>query len=224
MTIFIAEVGINHHGDFNKALHMIERAKWAGATYVKSQYYDPEKVLGVNHEAYEYAKKCQFTKAQHEALRRYADELSIPYFVSVFDVRDVAWASQFGLMKIATRMNRNQEFISKVEACKLPTFMSVQPTTPVRNYYTRRFKLLWCIPKYPSSKEEVSQYPYKGFGLSSHCPDYTASLEAIKQSAEVVENHVCVSKDEVGCDIQSSITFNEYKYLIDESIYQLATR
>ncbi|WP_207548533.1 N-acetylneuraminate synthase family protein, partial [Mycobacteroides chelonae] len=58
-------------------------------------------------------------------------------------------------------------------------------------------------------------HTYSGFGISSHCPDYTATLEAVKKGARVIENHVKESKDDVGCDMESSLTFEEYKILLE---------
>lgn len=220
--IWLAEIGINHHGDFEKAKRMCSKAVDAGATLIKGQYYNPKKVLGLAHPDLQYAESCQFTKKQHEELYKYCSNLGIPYSVSVFCPQDVSWVDGFAAYhKIASRMNINAEFIYRVEGCKKPTYMSVQPELGVR--IPKRFKLLWCVRKYPSSKEDILGYPYKGFGLSSHCPDITATLEAIKQGAEVVEHHLCESKEEKGCDISSSINFEELKHLI-ESANRLAAR
>lgn len=213
-TIFIAELGINAHGDIEKMKRMCEKAHRAGASYIKGQYYNPRKVLGLNHPHLQYALQCQFSRSQHEEISRYCRSLSAHYFVSVFDVGDVSWVDRFSpVLKIASRMNKNQEFISKIDDCKKMTFMSIQPEQGIR--IPDRFKLMWCVRDYPTRKEIILEYPYsKDFGLSSHCPDWTATLEAIKHGATVVENHLCESREEEGCDISSSLTFEEYESLI----------
>jgi sialic acid synthase SpsE len=216
-TTWIAEIGINHHGSMDKAFRMIDKAKASGATFAKFQFYNPAKVLGTKHEAFQYACQCYFSKDQHETLRKYCDKAGIAYLVSVFDIRDVEWASNLcSAMKIATRMNKRQDFIRAVERTKKPVYMSVSPELTIQKEYSKRFNLMWCIPgKYPSSKEEVLQYPYRDFGLSSHCPDWTASLEAYQLGCRVFENHLCEASDELGCDISSSLTFDDYKKLIN---------
>lgn len=215
-STFICEIGINHGGNMEKAFRMIDRAKYCGADYAKFQFYDPAKVLGKKHPAYKYALQCYFTKPQHEDLMRYCNMSGIEYLVSVFDVKDVAWADTLcNSHKIATRMNQNQSFIEAIAATGKPVFMSVSPDIQVKKEYLEKFKLMWCIPgKYPSTPEEILAYPYKGFGLSSHCPDPRASLEAYYQGCRLFENHVAESKNETGCDIGSSLDFNEYKALI----------
>ncbi len=212
---FICEIGVNHHGNMDKAFRMIEKAKKCGASYAKFQFYEPTKTLGRDNPDLAYAKSCYLSKPQHETLKRHCETVGIEYLVSVFDKQDVNWAA--GLckaMKIATRMNQNKPFIRAVERTSLPVYMSVQPAIKVDNDFAALFNLLWCVPKYPTSKEEVLQYPYVGFGLSSHCPDWTASFEAWKRGARIFENHLCESRDELGCDIPASITFDEYKLLI----------
>lgn len=214
-TTWICEIGLNHGGSMEKALRMIERAKECGADYAKLQFYEPLKVLGKDHPALAYANSCYFSRAQHETLRRHCEYVGIDYLVSVFDVKDVEWAASLcSAMKIASRMNRRADFISAIEKTKKPTFMSVQPELGVR--IPDRFELLWCVRNYPSTKEDILSYPYRGFGLSSHCPDPSATLEAIKRGARVVENHCCESRKEDGCDISSSLEFSEYKTLIDQ--------
>lgn len=215
---FICEIGINHHGSMDKAFRMIETAKECGADFAKFQFYNPVKTLGPAHPALAYAKQCYFSKPQHETLKKRCDDIGISYLVSVFDIQDVAWAASLcKAMKIATRMNKRQDFLRAIERTKLPVYMSVQPELTIQKEYSKRFNLLWCVAKYPSTKADILSYPYRGFGLSSHCPDWTASLEAIKNGAHVVENHVCESRDEMGCDIESSLTFDEYKLLINAS-------
>lgn len=211
--IFIAELGLNHHGNIDKAKRMADKCKALGATYIKFQFYNPWKVLGKEHPDLQYAVQCQFSRQQHEELRKYIGD---QYMVSVFDVGDIPWANTLcKAHKIASRMNKNQEFIAKIENTKKPVFMSIQPTMSTR--IPDRFNLLWCIREYPSFKKDILSYPYRGFGLSSHCPDWEASARAIELGARVVENHICESREELGCDISSSITIEEYKDLIESS-------
>ena len=211
--IWIAEVGINHHGDIEKAKRMASKALDAGATYVKFQYYNPVQVLGRNHPDLQYAQQCYFTRLQHEDIKHYCDSIGAKYLVSVFNVGDIGWADKLcSAHKIASRMNKNAEFIAKIEHCKKPTFMSVQPESGVR--IPDRFKLMWCIREYPSVKEDIIKYPYWDIGLSSHCPDPSATEWAFNHGARVIENHVAESREEEGCDISSSLTLAEYTKLI----------
>lgn len=215
MNVFsIAEIGVNHFGQYEKALRMVHQAKVCGATAVKFQKYDPIRVLGRNSP---YLKDAhQLSWKELTELSKEAHKLGLQFGCSVFDINDIPIVTRISdFHKIATRMNTRADFISKIENTKLMTFMSVQPELGVR--IPDRFKLLWCIKgKYPSTKEEVLDYPYGDIGLSSHCPDWTATLGAVKEGAQWIENHVAESLNEDGCDISSSLSFEDYGRLLAE--------
>ena len=213
--IWIAELGVNAHGDIEKMKRMCSKAYDAGATYIKGQYYNPYRVLGRQHPDLNYALQCQFTRQQHEEIARYCRSFGAHYGISVFTPYDVGWLDGFVVFhKIASRMNRNAEFIARIDQCKKITFMSIQPDT-VDQRIPDRFKLMWCVREYPTFKEDILKYPYnRQYGLSSHCPDSSATFSAINLGAQVIENHLCESREEKGCDISSSLTFEEYKDLI----------
>ena len=45
MTYVIAELGINHNGNYNNAINLIKVAKKAGANAVKLQTFEPEEIM-----------------------------------------------------------------------------------------------------------------------------------------------------------------------------------
>jgi sialic acid synthase SpsE len=210
---FIAEVGINHGGDFDKAVYMIEKSRLAGANAAKFQFYNPEKVLGKNHPALEYAKQCQFTRLQHEKLARHCERVGLEYAVSVFDLLDVAWASSLSaFMKVASRMNTNLDFIQMCLSTGKPVFMSIQEASQRQPIYNINY--MWCQTQYPSNPIDCLNHVFdEKHGLSSHCPDWMVSWDAYTRGARLFENHVCESREELGCDISSSITFHELSNL-----------
>lgn len=211
MKVFsICEIGVNHLGSYEKAVRMIHKAKEAGASAVKLQKYNPVKVLGKNHPSLNDAHQLFWEELK--GLRNEAHKLGLQYSISVFDCNDIPIATSLvDFHKIASRMNQNPEFIARIEAVKIPVFMSVQPETQLRY---DRFKLMWCIREYPSLKEDVLKYPYEYIGLSSHCPDWLATLEAVKLGATVIENHVKEDDKDSGCDMSSSLNFNDYAKLL----------
>ena len=55
-TIIIAEAGVNHNGKISLAKKLIDKAKKAGANYVKFQLYNPEEISTFR------AKKAKYQK------------------------------------------------------------------------------------------------------------------------------------------------------------------
>ena len=53
-TIIIAEAGVNHNGDIDKALKLIDFAAEAGADYVKFQTFKAEKLVNISAKKAEY--------------------------------------------------------------------------------------------------------------------------------------------------------------------------
>jgi sialic acid synthase SpsE len=215
--IFISELGLNHAGNFSKAMRMIELSKEAGATIVKFQHYNALDVLGRDHPALDYAASCQFTKDEHERLKVFCDSIKIEYLVSVFNIPDIKWAD--GLCKrhkIASRQNTNMEFLAHIDRCKKPTIMSIQDDTTLRSCYRDRFYFMWCVRNYPSTYQETLAHPFSyKYGLSSHCPDWNVIPDSYAKGARIFESHICESRKEEGCDISSSLTFDELKRAID---------
>lgn len=215
--LFISELGLNHGGNLSKAFRMVELSKKAGAHIAKFQHYDALDVLGREHPALDYATSCQFTREEHEKLARHCESIGIEYLVSVFDVKDIPWADSLCKRhKVASRMNQNLEFLAHIDRCKKPVIMSIQYETTLRSTYRDRFYFMWCVRQYPAMYQEVMapMFSYK-YGLSSHCPDWNVIPDAFDKGARIFEAHVCESRKEVGCDIESSLTFSELERAIN---------
>lgn len=210
--LFIAEIGLNHSGSLDKAKRMIDKSKKAGAAIAKFQFYRPIDILGLDSPYLAEATQAYFTKHQHEELAFYCEQVDIEYLVSVFDTKDIEWADTLCKRhKVATRVNTWFSFIEKLKSTGKQVICSIQKETKQLS----GLDFMWCVPKYPTIKKEAIDFKFDDkHGLSSHCPDITASIEAYKLGASIFENHVCENTNEVGCDIPASIDFNDYAKLI----------
>ena len=208
----ICELGLNHDGDFYKAVGMIDMAAEAGIKTVKFQKYDPIKLLGPLSPYLAYATQCQFSYKQLEGLKQICDGLGLEFLVSVFDLADIPWAdSMCERHKVASRMNQNTDFMAALLMTSKPVIVSVQSSTPVT---IKNVQYMFCIPEYPTSLARMDRLPCnENLGLSSHCPSIAPTLKAIAQGARLIEHHVCIDRNESGCDKTSSITFDELRQL-----------
>lgn len=102
-TIVIAEAGVNHNGDYNLALKMVDEAKRAGADYVKFQTAKPELVISTFAPKAEYQKETtgegesqlEMCKAIHlplsdyAPLKAYCDKVGIGFLSTPFDLLSI---------------------------------------------------------------------------------------------------------------------------------------
>ena len=68
-TKVIAEIGINHGGNFKKALKLIDIAKNCGADFVKFQIYKTENLVTFNAKKALYQRKNDKSKSQYSMLK-----------------------------------------------------------------------------------------------------------------------------------------------------------
>lgn len=69
-VIIIAEAGVNHNGDFNNALKLIEAAAEAGADYVKFQTFKADKLVSKQAELASYQKTNSDSDTQYQMLKK----------------------------------------------------------------------------------------------------------------------------------------------------------
>lgn len=69
-VIIIAEAGVNHNGDFNNALKLIEAAAKAGADYVKFQTFKADKLVSKEAKLANYQKTNSNSDTQYQMLKK----------------------------------------------------------------------------------------------------------------------------------------------------------
>ena len=69
-SFLIAEAGINHNGNINTAIKMIDKAKESGADAIKFQTYKTEKRVSKNSPIFKILKKCEPSKEDFANLKK----------------------------------------------------------------------------------------------------------------------------------------------------------
>ena len=82
-VFIIAEAGVNHNGNFNTAIKMIDAAKAFNADAIKFQSYIAEELVLPNTEKADYQKLGSDPGSQREMLKRY--QLDFPEQTKLFD-------------------------------------------------------------------------------------------------------------------------------------------
>ena len=137
----IAEIGVNHEGNIDKAKFMIEEAKKAGADAVKFQSYKAEKLASKNSPAYWDLNK-ESTNSQYELFKKhdkfgekefielahYSERVGIDFLSTPFDEEAVDFLEPLvPAFKIATADITNVPFLRYVASKKKPIILSLVP-------------------------------------------------------------------------------------------------
>lgn len=213
--LFVAEIGLNHDGNFDLAYELIRQAKLAGADIAKFQFGWRHKPEEINHIPLERA----------QTLKKWCDYLNIEMMASFFTEEGFEIGKAIGLnrYKIASRtVKDNPELCEKILAEKKETFVSLgfwegQDVPFGRSNAQLRY--IFCRSKYPSYPEDMKSLPdmfsKNGYyGYSDHCHGIAACLVAIARGAEFIEKHFTLNKtSQVIRDHILSATPDEFKQL-----------
>lgn len=217
MLKIIAEIGINHNGDFRLIEELVRQASSGGADFAKFQLYDSMSLFG-DQSRQKYELKYDQVKLIVEVCRAYG----IEFFASVFDETRLEWCRRLGIkyVKVASRTLSNDfELTKKISTAGMKTFVSLGRWThkelPELQGNVSYFN---CLSKYPTSILDLSEESYRPYGknvigLSDHSLGIANCLYHITRGAEYVEKHFTLNKGMTGNDHVCSMDLEEMKTL-----------
>ena len=98
-VLIIAEAGVNHDGNIEKAKKLIDAAVFAGADIIKFQTFSAEKLVtpearkakyqkeetDVHETQYDMLKNLEFNDEDHQIIKSHCEEQNIEFLSSAFD-------------------------------------------------------------------------------------------------------------------------------------------
>ena len=241
--LIVAEIGLTHDGNINKAINLIKLSKKAGADIVKFQthfaefestYDEPFRVKISNKfkNRYDYWKKTEFKQSEWKKIIQYCKKYNILFATSPFSVEAVKIMRKLGCKnwKIGSGEVFSKSLILEILKKKdglifssgMSTWIEIQKNYElVKKKLGKNFTMLQCTTEYPNSLEKVGLNVItdmkKNFscrvGLSDHTGSIFPSIAALSLGADMVEIHICTSKKLKGPDISSSVTFEELEII-----------
>ncbi|MDR6236064.1 N-acetylneuraminate synthase family protein [Pseudomonas oryzihabitans] len=176
----IAEVGINHNGDLDTALRLIEVAKSAGADAVKFQTFKAEDFCGDPEQTFTYRsqgrtitepmlemfQRYQFTPAQWQAIKAHCLQVGITFFSTPQNRPDLDLLLQLGVpaIKVGSDDFTNLPLLESYAGEGLPLILSCgmsdlaevhQALETVGWFAGRPLVLLLCTSQYPTPPGDV---------------------------------------------------------------------
>ena len=139
-TFIIAEAGVNHNGNLDKAMQMVGAAVAAGADAVKFQTFKAENFISANAPKADYQKqttgvsgsqlemvrKLELDETAHQKLFQYCRDKGIIFLSSPFDLESIDLLIRLGMQvfKIPSGEITNLPYLRKLGALKKELIMS----------------------------------------------------------------------------------------------------
>lgn len=213
--LFVAEIGLNHDGNFDLAYELIRQAKLCGADIAKFQFGWRNRPDDINH--------IDVGRAQQ--LKQWCGDLGIEMLASLITEEALDLGRAVGLQKykIASRTVRdNPALCERILSEGKQTFVSLGmwegqgfPFGPP----TDTLRYIYCVSKYPTYPRDLALPVRFGadafYGYSDHCHGVVACMLAMARGARYIEKHFTLNKtSQVTRDHVLSATPDEFGQLV----------
>lgn len=232
-TYIVGEIGINHNGDIDIAKRLMDAAKRAGMDAVKFQKRTPDIATPEDQKNkmretpwgyipyIEYRYKVEFELEQYQEIERYAKEIGIDWFVSVWDQPSVDFMEQFNPVayKLPSASLTDIALMKKVRATGRPMIISTGMSTMEEIYQgvgaigTSDLLICHTTSTYPCPVEELNlkmiqtlrnTFPAP-IGYSGHETGLFPAVIAVAFGACFVERHITLDRAMWGSDQAASV-------------------
>ena len=242
--LVIVEVGINHEGDVDKALQMVDAAAAAGAELVKFQCHITEKEMVPtdmtpgeisSERLWDIIKRCELTEDEERRVQAHCADKGVIYLSTPFSREAADRLNAMGVpaFKIGSGECNNLPLLDHIARFGKPMIVStgMNDLDSVRRsvevlHGRVPLALLHCTSMYPTPYDKVrlggitdlaEAFPGVPVGLSDHSLNIWTCLGAVALGASVLEKHFTVSRDWPGPDTGISIEPDELANLIEGS-------
>jgi N-acetylneuraminate synthase/N,N'-diacetyllegionaminate synthase len=182
--MIIAEAGVNHNGELDKALALIDFAAVAGADYVKFQTFKAEKLVnrqakkaeyqiknmnGESDTQFEMLKKLEVSEAWYPILIARCQEKGIHFLSTGFDTESIDFLNQYDMpfYKIPSGEITNKPYLQHVAQkgkdiilstgmADLNEISAAIQVIEAAGLHRERITVLHCNTEYPTPMEDVN--------------------------------------------------------------------
>lgn len=202
----IAEAGVNHNGDVDRALRLIDVAAEAGADAVKFQTFSASRIatkeagqaayqrrnLGKQQSQLEMLTQLELSDAAHETLISHCRERGILFMSTPFDELSADLLTELGVevYKLPSGEMTNLPFLQYVAGKRRPLVVSTgmcslgeveEAVAAIESVEGSEFVLLHCVSNYPADPADVNLRAMAtmraAFGRPVGYSDHTMGIE-----------------------------------------------
>lgn len=243
-AFIIAEVGINHNGDLDLALDLIDAAAECGVNAVKFQTFKAEKLVRKSSEYLDIISKTELKPDEFKKLADRARQRDLVFLSTPFDEESADMLDLLGMpaFKIASGDITYIPLIRHIARKNKPMLISTGASgigeidEAVRAAREENPEislcLLHCISHYPAKPHEVNlrviKTMKKQFGVPIGYSDHTIGIIvpqiAVALGADLIEKHFTMDKNLEGpdhllsCDPKEMESLVQYIRITEESL------
>ena len=237
----IAEIGINHEGNFDLAIKMIDEAHNVGCECVKFQTHIiedemiPNNVIPGNasESIWDIMDRCRLSEEEEIKIKEYVESLGMIFLSTPFSraAADRLQKLRVPAYKIGSGECNNYPLVEHIAKFGKPVILStgmndissIQKSVEILREYKIPYALMHCTSIYPTPYEKVrlgalnelkENFPDAELGLSDHSLGIYTCLGAIPFGASILEKHFTLDKNLPGPDNPISIEPDELRELI----------
>jgi sialic acid synthase SpsE len=237
----MAEVGINHEGNFDKAIQMVDAAAGSGADCVKFQTHITEMEMiptdmkpgDISDERlWDIIKRCELTADEERAVKERCDEKGILFLSTPFsrEASDRLEKLDVPAYKVGSGECNNVPLVEHIARKGKPIILStgmnsiptIRATVEAVARIGTPLMLMHCVSMYPTPYGSVHLQAIGDLqrefglpvGLSDHSIGIYTCLGGVALGACALEKHFTISRSWPGPDVPISIEPDELRELV----------
>lgn len=233
-VVVIAEIGINHEGDPEACMQLIEAAARAGADAVKLQTVKAGENYAPGTESYELFRRAELPEADTLRAFALARELGLECFATCGDELSMDFVESLNppAWKISSGLLTHLPLIRRAASTGRPLLLSTGMTGMVearravdtaRSAGARFIGLFQCTSLYPAPPETLNLRAMNSLarefgtpvGFSDHSVGTMAATLAVACGAHMIEKHISLDPSRKGFDHQVSLDPGGFASLVE---------
>jgi len=240
--LVIAEIGINHEGNFAKAIRMVDDAHSVGCECIKFQSHVIEDEMirndvvpgNANESIWDIMSRCALSEEEERRLKTYTEAKGMIYLCTPFSRAAAERLEKMNVCayKIGSGECNNYPLVRHIASYGKPVILStgmndlssITTAVEILRQAGTPFALLHCTSMYPTPYEKVrlgalselaTYFPDAVIGLSDHSLGNYTCFAAVALGATILEKHFTSDENWQGPDIPISINPRELRDLIE---------
>ncbi|MBI2846550.1 MAG: N-acetylneuraminate synthase family protein, partial [Chloroflexi bacterium] len=236
----VAEAGINHNGEFEKAKMLVDAAAEGGADAIKFQTHLTEKEMlpdaptagYVGESLFTLLKRLELSREEHVELKKYAEKKGLIFLSTPFskEAADLLEELEVEAYKTGSGELTNLPLLEHIARKRKPMLVSTGMSTleeigesvDLLKKLKTRFVLMHCTSSYPTKYEDLNLRVINKLrekfgvpiGISDHSVGIYTVLAAVVLGACVIEKHFTIDRNWPGPDQKASINPQELGELV----------